>query len=326
MAADDLSALPLVPGSVGDAVRDLQRRLGRAGFASDGDRPGTYGPATETAVRAFQEHRGLRVDGRCGEQTWSSLVEAGHALGDRLLYLRAPMLRGDDVGELQRLLGRLGFDAGRVDGILGPRTAGAVTEFQRNAGLTTDGICGPDTVAALRRYGRSETDDQPGIVVASLREAEGLRRGPRRIAGLRVVVADAGGVGALASAVAKALADRGAVATVDVDPVEAAAVANAFDAELFLSLCTREAPGAAIAYFATEGFESIGGRRLAALLAEALDAEAPRGMRLPVLRETRMPAVVLELGPPAAVVAGVPRLAAAVAAAVERWAASPVDA
>ena len=70
-------------------------------------------------MRPFQEHRGLRSDGVCGPQTWSALVEAGRVLGDRLLYYRNPMLRGDDVATLQRQLGALGFDAGRVDGIFG---------------------------------------------------------------------------------------------------------------------------------------------------------------------------------------------------------------
>ena len=44
------------------------------------------------------------------------------------------MLRGDDVAELQQDLGALGFDAGRVDGIFGPRTKDALEQFQRNIG------------------------------------------------------------------------------------------------------------------------------------------------------------------------------------------------
>ena len=36
--------------------------------------------------------------------------------------LTAPNLRGEDVAELQRILARLGFDCGRVDGIFGPDT------------------------------------------------------------------------------------------------------------------------------------------------------------------------------------------------------------
>ena len=55
---------------------------------------GTFREGTRAAVEAFQYRRGLRVDGVCGRQTWSALVEAGRRLGDRFLYRRSPMLRG----------------------------------------------------------------------------------------------------------------------------------------------------------------------------------------------------------------------------------------
>jgi len=52
---------------------------------------------------------------------------------------------------------------------------------------------------------------------------------------------------------------------------------------------------------------------------------APLGMRLPVLRETKMPAVLLELGPTRPVVDESPAVAAAVARALARWVAAPVS-
>ena len=51
-------------------------------------------------MSAFQHRSGLEVTGVCDGPTWSVLVEAGYHLGDRLLYLRTPMLRGDDVTAL----------------------------------------------------------------------------------------------------------------------------------------------------------------------------------------------------------------------------------
>jgi hypothetical protein len=47
-------------------------------------------------------------------------------------------------------------------------------------------------------------------------------------------------------------------------------------------------------------------------------------MRLPVLRATRMPAVVVEIGDPRVVVAQLPAIAAAIAAAIADWAIQPV--
>ena len=48
-------------------------------------------------------------------------------------------------------------------------------------------------------------------------------------------------------------------------------------------------------------------------------------MRLPVLRETRMPAVVCELGPPAVVVEHGARLAEALTEGLTAWLQSPLD-
>src|SRR6266508_2853099 len=139
--------LPLTKGARGEDVQDLHRRLAAAGFPVAGGSPAVFSDATERAVSSFQRDRGLDCTGACDLSTWAMLVEAGYRLGDRLLYLHAPMLRGDDVAELQLRLGSLGFDAGRVDGIFGPETEHALHDFQRNAGLPADGIAGQATIS-----------------------------------------------------------------------------------------------------------------------------------------------------------------------------------
>jgi hypothetical protein len=55
---------------------------------------------------------------------------------------------GQNVKTVQRALQAQGFDIDD-DGDFGPRTDGAVREFQRGAGLNDDGIVGPKTLAAL---------------------------------------------------------------------------------------------------------------------------------------------------------------------------------
>ncbi len=95
---DALTGLfPLRQGQRGEPVRDLQRRLGSAGLAPTGDAPGHFGASTQRAVTDFQRLRGLHTSGACDEHTWLALIEAGWRLGDRLLVLAAPQLRGDDV-------------------------------------------------------------------------------------------------------------------------------------------------------------------------------------------------------------------------------------
>jgi N-acetylmuramoyl-L-alanine amidase len=292
-----IDSADVVRGARGEAVRDLQRRLGALGYATSGDEPGRFDDATEAAIRAFQAARGLRVDGRCGNQTWSSLVESGFSLGDRWLYEHRPMLRGDDVGDLQRRLNALGFHAGREDAIFGPDTAAALREFQRNAGLNPDGIAGAETLDTLRRLGHLA-----GGSIASLREREQLRR-PRRLQGRRIYLSVAIGLEALGSVVARELRAAGAHALLDsagADPSLTAAQANRYRADLFLGLRAGDDPGCRCFYFATASFRSEAGFRIATTIQSSLapllssEITGVEGRTFAVLRETRMAAVVCE--------------------------------
>jgi N-acetyl-anhydromuramyl-L-alanine amidase AmpD len=58
-------------GAVGEPVKYLQVQLTRLGYACMAD--GYFGPATESAVRKFQQDKGLGVDGIVGTFTWSAL-------------------------------------------------------------------------------------------------------------------------------------------------------------------------------------------------------------------------------------------------------------
>lgn len=286
-------------GSHGEAVRDLQARLLALGHDVGADEPGAFGDGTEAAIRAFQEARRLRVDGIVGRQTWGTVVESGFAIGDRLLYFRRPMLRGDDVAELQRRLNALGFDAGREDGILGLATHDALLEFQRASGLVADGICGPTTVGALGRVGSFAPDS-----AARLRERERMRDSTARLAGRKVYVAASPELIALGERVAKELVDAGADALLDAagsDDATVAMEANRFEADVFLAIRAGDAD-CRCAYYAARDFRSESGFAIATAICGQLahvlpgDSKAD-GRAYAVLRETHMAAVVCELVP-----------------------------
>lgn len=291
---------PLRSGGHGEAVRDLQRRLVSVGRDVGPDELGSFETGTEAAVRAFQEARGIRVDGIVGRETWSALVESGYSLGDRLLYLRRPMLRGDDVLDLQARLNALGFHAGREDGILGDNTRQALAAFQRDAGLPPDGICGSTTVAALRRVGSMAEGS-----VATVREREALRRGERRLAGRVIYVAAAPGLSVLGEQVTRGLLNAGSRALLDTSGADdslLASGANRFDADLFLGLRLGDAVGCHCAYFASGHFRSEAGHTIAHAIHDelvdrlSLDVDVS-GKAYAALRETRMAAVVCEVVP-----------------------------
>ncbi|MEP6625507.1 MAG: peptidoglycan-binding protein [Acidimicrobiia bacterium] len=293
------SASPLRSGDLGDAVRDLQQRLIAAGIPVPPDEIGMFGTATETGVREFQTRRTVRVDGIVGRETWAALVESGFELGDRLLYLRSPNLRGDDVTELQRTLNRLGFDSGREDGILGPNSANALREFQRNSGLSVDGIAGPATLEAFARVSAMAAGS-----VATVREQDLLSR-PEPLGTRRLYIAVDPGFGQIGTPLGRWLTAQGAQVMLDVSGADdhlLAERANRWHSHFFLAVRGGDRVSWQCLYYASGNFRSERGCHAAHIINEELAAVIPHaddpdadGRAYEILRETRMAAVVCGL-------------------------------
>jgi N-acetylmuramoyl-L-alanine amidase len=291
-------------GDEGAAVRDIQERLDALGFSPGQDTPSSFSAGTEDAVREFQRARGLDVDGIVGPDTWRSLYEAGYRLGDRMLFLRRPMMRGEDVSELQSRLSSLGFDVGKVDGIFGPKTEQAVIEFQHNRDLAEDGKAGPEVVTEVHLVTRGEMREGRQAV----REREWLRRLPATVAGTRVYI-DAGCrdpheasvAWDAASAAALALQDLGGLPVMsrsqDASVPERlrANRANVFGADLIVAFQLSADGDDSVFYFASEHSRSEAGELLARSLATVLGGKV-EGRAGALLKETRAPAVVVSRG------------------------------
>jgi peptidoglycan hydrolase-like protein with peptidoglycan-binding domain len=58
------------------------------------------------------------------------------------------------VMDLQRVMARLGYYSGPIDGVYGSATTAAVTAMQKALGVTADGVYGPATADALRGKGK----------------------------------------------------------------------------------------------------------------------------------------------------------------------------
>jgi len=314
------------PDPADSSTAEVRQRLTALGL--DPGSSGEHDDRTTQALSSFQADRGLLVTGRCDQATWAALVEAGYTLGDRLLYLTRPMQRGDDIADLQRRLGGMGFDAGHIDGIFGPDTDRALREFQHNSGITRDGICGPATLDHLARVGNRI--ERPATV-AGVRARQRLRDAPRSLVGWRLVVAHGGGVDAIAQALVRRIGEAGGHAAViqHRDPSAVASQANDFGAGALIDLEVGDGPPWC-AFYKSGDFESPGGRRLAEILsgnlaATGFDTPPPRGMRLVTLRETRMPAVVVHLAPAHKVVTDAATITAACTDGLQTWVQSPLD-
>ncbi|MEV8506729.1 N-acetylmuramoyl-L-alanine amidase [Actinoplanes sp. NPDC051475] len=319
-------------GDTGPAVEEIRSILVGLELLETGGNE--FDPATETAVRAFQQSRGLGVDGLVGQETWSALDGARWKLGARTLFHSVPTsLVGEDVRALQERLLEMGFDTGRADAIYGPRTARAVAQFQREVGLTPDGSCGPQTMKALRRLGRKVVGGRPNW----LREAEAFRQSGSSLVGKTIVIdpghggaEDLGVVvpdgqlrwteadlafdiatrleGRLAAAGMRVHLTRGPAPTQSMTGQERAALANSLGADLLISLHldgqeTPTADGVASYHYGTgNGATSTVGERLANLVQrEVVVRTGMRDCRIhaktwELLRLTRMPAVRVDLG------------------------------
>ena len=59
-----------------EQIKTLQRLLIQLGYSCGSSGvDGSFGPATDTALRQFQKDNGLEVDGYCGSYTWNKLLK-----------------------------------------------------------------------------------------------------------------------------------------------------------------------------------------------------------------------------------------------------------
>lgn len=319
----------LAEGDSHPLVRDLRARLAVPESDVAGD-PELVDPALTRAISDFQTSRGLEVDGVCGTATWRALSEAEFELGGRILYLTRPMTRGDDVAELQHRLGNLGFDPGRTDGILGPDTEEAIAEFQRNVGLVVDHVCGPDTVAALLRIAtRGGTSS-----VTGLKERERYRDASRDLMGLRIAICSIDEGDPIAGPLGAGLQREGADVAMFASPDGStlAQSVNGFNADVCVGLVMTDLPSCDVAYFGVETYVSPTGQALAELVVRELPAHPDHTpaiavpMRIPLLRETRAPAIRVKIGPALSMIDSTALIATALQRAVDRWVQGPVSA
>lgn len=327
-------------GDRGLAVAEIRAALTALGLVDGSDADLTTGrhvaadlfdAELDDAVRAFQQHRGLLVDGIVGEATFRAIKEASYRLGARTLnhQFGAPMY-GDDVATLQARLQDLGFYTGMVDGHFGLQTHNALMSYQREYGLSADGICGPETLRSLYFLGSRVTGGSPHAI----REEELVRRSGPKLSGKRIII-DPGLGGAdhglitqgPAGPISEAdilwdLASRleGRMTAIGMEtflsrpanrsPADAqrASTANSVGADLMISLrcATQPSPsanGVASFHFGnSHGSVSTIGRNLADFIQREVVARTglrdcrTHGRTWDLLRLTRMPTVQVDIG------------------------------
>ena len=145
----------------GSDVANAQMRLKAAGYLF-GNADGIFGADTKEAVIKLQKDYNLKPDGIIGPMTWSVIKVLNVSNAEQVVVdenktavsayttkLRRGS-RGTQVKKLQQQLITLGYlPAGEDDGKFGPKTAWAVMQFQKDAGISVDGVAGSQTFVAL---------------------------------------------------------------------------------------------------------------------------------------------------------------------------------
>ncbi|MBD8507031.1 peptidoglycan-binding protein [Hoyosella sp. G463] len=322
-------------GDSGPAVAEARLRLVSLGFLhDDGDLEearSVFDSVLDTAVRAFQQQRGLLVDGIVGKATSRALQEAGYRLGARILayHVSAPQF-GDDVAALQTRLQDLGFYTDMIDGYFGPGTHSALSSYQREFGLVVDGICGPETLRSLEMLGARVTGGSPHAILAE----EVVRQSGPKLRNKRIIIdpglgGETTGItvegprGSLTEAeILWDLANRieGRMGATGMETflsrprgkcpsvMDRAEMANSLNADLIISLqCAHSdsstAKGVATFHYGVpNGSESTIGAVLAGFLQREIVARTgmldcrSHGRSWDILRLTRMPAVQIDVG------------------------------
>ncbi len=299
-------------GDSGEPIRDIQGRLSALGFDSD-DPAGEFGPGTEHAVKEFQKTQGLDSDALVGQETWRALYEAGYDLGDRVLFYRRPLMRGDDVADLQRRLNELGFGAEKVDGMFGPLGHAALIDFQSNRGIVEDGIAGPTVVKELK--GLTRVASVAGR--ERVKELEWLRTLPTTVVGARIYLDPAGYNKGAQDAVWSVAVDLAAnfqklggspllSRSIDTYPTAhtRAARANRLGAQLALSFQLAGTQEAGVFFFASPYSRSEAGAFLAESVGKRIGLQQA-GRASTILKETRAAALLIVADPRPGTVEGI---------------------
>jgi hypothetical protein len=120
-----------------EQILELQTLLNGLGYNS-GTPDGLFGSGTRGAVRNYQSAQSLPAD---GFPTAALLTRVRASAGiTQPEPARVPHgLQRNGIRELQRLLNRQGYSAGRADGVIGARTRDAIRAFERAQGMEVRG-------------------------------------------------------------------------------------------------------------------------------------------------------------------------------------------
>jgi peptidoglycan hydrolase-like protein with peptidoglycan-binding domain len=156
--------------SRGASVKNVQKHLRAAGFDPEHVN-GVFDERTAGALKAFQRRSGLEASGRVDPATWRALKKS-------LILAKGPASPAQELGErsgavkaTEKLLKKMGYPVGKVDGLFDRRTEAAVRAFEKKHHLEVDGQVSAANLKSIekasRRTGLGVTNTMRRLAAAS---------------------------------------------------------------------------------------------------------------------------------------------------------------
>lgn len=149
----------LIEGARGDAVKNVQAHLKAAGFDPQHTN-GVFDERTGAAVKAFQQKSKLPVTGTVDGKTWKELQKSFILSSKPAAPAQKLGERSGAVKASEKLLKKLGFNPGKIDGLFDARTQKAVKAYEKRAKLERDGAIGTKQLEKMKKDARGDYRDK----------------------------------------------------------------------------------------------------------------------------------------------------------------------
>jgi len=123
-----------------DTVLAVQRHLTDRGY-EPGPADGVLGDQTRAAIMAYQHDNKLPITGESSGKILKSMI-LGSSSDESAIPAGSSQLSAESaalVKSIQKTLGKLGYDAGPVDGLIGASTNAAIRKFEKDRKLPVKG-------------------------------------------------------------------------------------------------------------------------------------------------------------------------------------------
>lgn len=141
---DTASYTDIAPGADMPIISKIQDKLMQLGYMESSEPTEHFGPATQEAVKRFQNSHYMTVTGVLDPLTQAVLFS-----DSAKLYVLNAGDKGDEVSQLQTRLADLSYYEDKENGYFGTATARALSAFQAKNGLIATGAADSETRALI---------------------------------------------------------------------------------------------------------------------------------------------------------------------------------